>query len=144
MRTVIFDIDGTLANGTHRQRHLTAPKKDWDAFYAAMGEDTAIQPIIDLANQLACDYHIVLCTGRPSNYREVTERWLYDHDVPRSALYMRAEGDFRDDTIVKREMLAQMREAGFEPWLVVDDRTKVVRMWREEGLVCLQCAEGDF
>jgi hypothetical protein len=28
---------------------------------------------------------------------------------------------------------------------VVDDRTQVVRMWRDElGLTCLQVADGDF
>jgi len=27
---------------------------------------------------------------------------------------------------------------------VVEDRTRVVQMWREEGLVCLQCAPGEF
>jgi phosphoglycolate phosphatase-like HAD superfamily hydrolase len=144
MRTVIFDIDGTLADNSHRQYHLHGPKRDWDAFYVAMSDDAPIQPIIDLANQLAGDYHIVLCTGRPSNYYEVTERWLYDHDVPRSALYMRAEGDHRDDTVVKREMLAKLRADGFDPLLVVDDRAKVVAMWRAEGLTCLQCAEGLF
>lgn len=27
---------------------------------------------------------------------------------------------------------------------VLDDRNKVVKMWRELGLTCLQMAEGDF
>jgi hypothetical protein len=27
---------------------------------------------------------------------------------------------------------------------VVEDRNRVVEMWREEGLVCLQCAPGEF
>jgi hypothetical protein len=27
---------------------------------------------------------------------------------------------------------------------VVEDRNRVVEMWRKEGLVCLQCAPGEF
>ena len=27
---------------------------------------------------------------------------------------------------------------------VLDDRNQVVKMWRENGLTCLQVAEGDF
>jgi phosphoglycolate phosphatase-like HAD superfamily hydrolase len=144
MKAVIFDIDGTLANCEHRQHHLTGPRKDWDAFYAGMADDEPVRPLIALANALAGNYHIILCTGRPSNYRDVTERWLYSYDVPRTRIYMRAEADHRDDAVVKREMLAKIRDAGFDPALVVDDRKKVVDMWRSEGLTCLQCAEGDF
>jgi hypothetical protein len=30
------------------------------------------------------------------------------------------------------------------PFFVLDDRDKVVAMWRSKGLICLQVAEGNF
>jgi hypothetical protein len=44
--------------------------------------------------------------------------------------------------MVKREMLTGIDKG--KVLLVVEDRTRVVQMWREEGLVCLQCAPGEF
>ncbi|WP_337588678.1 hypothetical protein [Nitrincola nitratireducens] len=48
------------------------------------------------------------------------------------------------DEVVKAELLEDMKVAGFEPWLVLDDRDAVVAQWRALGLTCLQCAEGNF
>jgi hypothetical protein len=57
---------------------------------------------------------------------------------------MRADRDRRADDVVKRELLARMRADAFEPQLAIDDRRRVVEMWRAEGLICAQVAEGDF
>ncbi len=57
-------------------------------------------------------------------------------------LRLRKSGDRRIDVIVKREMLAGIDET--KVLFVVEDRNRVVEMWREEGLVCLQCAPGEF
>ena len=51
---------------------------------------------------------------------------------------------FRSDDIVKFELLEQILEFGYEPILVLDDRDRVVKMWRAAGLRCLQVAPGDF
>ena len=144
MKVALFDIDGTIADCTHRQHHLTGPgKKDWGAFYAGMSDDVPNEPVVALLRAVAAVYPIVLCTGRPSNYRDEIERWLGKYEIPYHALYCRHEGDFRDDTIIKREMLQTLRVL-FEPVFSVDDRAKVVAMWREEGITCFQCAPGEF
>lgn len=36
------------------------------------------------------------------------------------------------------------RNDQFDPSLAIDNRRRVVDMWRAEGLVCAQVAEGDF
>lgn len=152
---VIFDIDGTLANIEHRRHLVTIPKEgdydtqlfgkpDWKAFFAAMADDAPNTPIIQLAWICARSRAVVLATGRSEHNRAVTERWLAGHFVTHDRLYMRANDDFRQDAIVKREMLARIRADGYAPFLVVDDRQSVVDMWRAEGLTCLQCAKGDF
>lgn len=144
MRAVIFDIDGTLSDATHRLHHITNGHRNWDAFFGSMGEDPCHEPIRDLVFTMGRDRnHILLCSGRPDDYRAVTEAWLSEHDIPYDALYMRPAGDTRADYIVKAQLLAGMREDGYEPWLVIDDRPSVVAMWREQGLTCLQCCDWD-
>lgn len=142
INAVIFDIDGTLADASHRLHHVTGDKRDWPAFFAAMGDDPCHEPINDLARAMRHDGNqLVLCSGRPEDYRAVTEAWLLRYEVPWDDLYMRASGDTRPDHVVKAEMLRAMRKDGYEPWLVVDDRPSVVAMWREQGLTCLQCRD---
>ena len=68
-------------------------------------------------------------------------------------LFMRKEGDFRDDVEVKREMIKNLQirkwnrsEATFpleqvtpdDVLCILDDRQGVVDMWRQEGFRCLQ------
>lgn len=148
---IIFDIDGTLADNTHRQHFLAGGKKDWKSFLSPeeLAKDTPNQAVVQLANILIMNgTTIVLCSGRAEARRKVTEEWLAKHLVyvgygEYLPLYMRANGDHRPDTVVKKELLGHIRET-YYPWLVIDDRTSVVKMWREEGLTCLQCAEGEF
>lgn len=141
---IIFDIDGTIADHSHRAHHLQKRPKDWDAFNAGMSSDRLHMPIAQLLAILSKHYAIILCTGRQDQDREVTQAWLEQWGVPYTELHMRTTNDFRDDTIVKKELLHLILSAGWRPLFVVEDRNKVVKMWRDAGLVCLQCAEGDF
>lgn len=136
MKLAIFcDIDGTLANCDRRLKYLP----NWNEFFAHMGEDEPVEPIAALLKELyGTRYAIILCSGRPETYRSATETWLTRAEISYDRLYMRPEGDFRKDAIVKRELLAAIRSDGYEPMLVIDDRPSVVEMWRNEGLVCLQ------
>lgn len=141
---VIFDIDGTLADCSHRLRHLANNKRDWPAFFAEMDRDQPIEPVCWLLLALLDrDTTILLTTGRPENYRTVTEAWLERAGLAWHRLYMRPENDTRPDHVVKSQILDGILADGFEPILVVDDRQSVVDMWRERGLTCLQCAPRD-
>lgn len=144
MRTAIVDIDGTLADCRHRLHHvLPGAPRNWEAFFAAMDDDGLIEPVATVVRQMAQDVKIVLCSGRPENYRGVTEAWLDRYAVPRDAVYMRPAGDTRPDHIVKAQILDGIKADGYEPFIVIDDRQSVVDMWRENGLLCLQAAPSD-
>ncbi len=143
MDAVIFDIDGTLANVEHRRDKLP----DWDAFFSGMVNDTAVDDIVWLYNSLKTGVksNVFFCTGRPEKYRGETTQWLVEnveYKMANRTLLMRADGDFRSDVIVKREMLAEIQADGYNVRLVIDDRKSVVDMWRAEGITCLQCAPG--
>ena len=139
----IFDIDGTLADISHRRHHVEKKPKDWKAFFRGMSQDKVIHSIARLCNILyASGLKILLCSGRSEEHRAETIQWLAENGVNYHELILRRDGDRRTDTIVKREMLAGLDRSKI--LFVVEDRNGVVEMWRSEGLVCLQCAPGDF
>lgn len=149
----IFDIDGTLADISHRRMQVVNGKKDWAAFNAGMKDDTPNAPIVNLYESLldSIDRYsptlteIILMSGRSADHRRVTEDWLVKHGLDRYfALFMRGFNDMRDDAIVKKELYEKYVKPYFDVSFVVDDRSKVVSMWRSQGLTCLQCAEGNF
>jgi FMN phosphatase YigB (HAD superfamily) len=140
---VIFDIDGTLADISGRVHHVRRTPKDWDAFFRGMSQDKAVRSMVRLCNVLhAAGLRIILCSGRNESHRAETASWMEREGVRYHELRLRADGDFRSDVVVKREMLAGIDKS--RVLFVVEDRARVVEMWRSEGLVCLQCAPGDF
>jgi len=143
-RCYLFDIDGTIADLTHRLPHIQKMPKDWDAFFDACGDDTPIQHIIDLAFALCAYAPVVYVSGRSERVRESTARWLIKHGLPTGQIYMRRDGDYRPDHEIKVELLAQLRADGFEPIMAFDDRNQVVEMWRANGIPCAQVAAGNF
>lgn len=142
---VIVDVDGTCANGAHRNHLLQQTPRRWDEWHEACSKDTPHEHIRALVWALAYYGHaITYITGRMERSRQQTSEWLRDNDFPSGRLFMRPEDDHRDDTVIKTEIVKQ---AGLTPentLLVLEDRDRVVKMWRTLGFKCLQVAEGDF
>jgi hypothetical protein len=135
-KIVLCDIDGTIALRGDRAPH------DHDSSM----EDAVNWPIVKLCHELANTYPIILMSGRDERYRDVTEYWLGAHNIfpYRLGLIMREAKDSRPDEVVKRELYERHIKDKYAVLAVIDDRNKVVKMWREIGLTCLQVAEGDF
>jgi FMN phosphatase YigB (HAD superfamily) len=146
MKTILFDIDGTLADIEHRRWHLDKDKPDWKSFNAEMGGDTPNAPIVALYNSLwnTGTYEMILVTGRNERSRVLTEQWLTWNNISFVEMIMRPDNDFRADHIIKEEILNRLLAAGKIIEFVVDDRQQVVDMWRRNGITCLQCDVGDF
>lgn len=144
-QAVIFDMDGTLADCEHRRHFVEGKKKYFTKFYDAMGDDLRNEPICGLCNMYFTNgWHVIICTGRPESYREITEKWLKDKGVFYTELRMRPDDrKFDPDFEVKQTMLNDIRKDR-EVHLSVDDRNQVVEMWRRNGITCMQVAEGDF
>jgi hypothetical protein len=149
-RAIIIDIDGTLANCDHRRHFVdgTHDKKDWRSFYEAMEHDTlnrwCHELIYNFTQNEGERYDCIFVSGRPEEYREITLKWFLRNNVDWGALFMRKTGDYRDDTIIKEEIYREHIEPDYNIFFVIDDRAKVVKMWRRLGLVALHCADGDF
>lgn len=140
---IVFDIDGTLSIVGDRLKHLQKPKKDWDAFYNACGEDAPNMQVVRLCRELATFHRVIYVTGRRESVREITLKWLCDNGLPHrsEALFMRPDRDYRHDTIVKIELVSGFIE---DIDLVFEDRNSMVDTWRGLGITCLQVADGDF
>ena len=143
---VVFDLDGTICNVNHRRHWVATKPKNWAAWNAGIANDTPNEDIVWMLNRFLDEGNtrIVLCSGRGSEHREVTEKWLKDNKVYYDALYMRLAKDNRQDSIVKVELLDQIRQWEGEPILWVDDRQQVVDAIRAQGVRVLQVAPGDF
>ena len=142
---IIFDMDGTLADVTHRRHFVEMKPKDWNSFYAGMIGDIPIQPVVMMAQLLkSAGHRIIIATGRPRRYNNITLQFLRDNDILYDAAYLRADKDYRPDTIVKENMLRKMKINGYDPTIAFDDRKSVVEMWRANGLFVFQVDEGNF
>jgi hypothetical protein len=143
--TLFCDVDGTVADLTHRRVYVVSKPKNWPAFERSMHLDTPITTIIDHVKSLrAGGWKVVVMTGRGAQNKSVTEDWLGKYGVEYEAIYTRALKDYRKDSIVKLELMQQAAADGWVPDLVFDDRNQVVDMWRAENVPCIQVAEGDF
>lgn len=142
---VLFDLDGTIALVEHRYHFIAGKKKDWRGYFAACVDDPPNPPIIAIFQALqASGTQAWIVTGRSDEVRTQTVAWLEDHGVVPTRLIMRRAGDFRPDDILKHSWLADGTIPRERVMMVLDDRDKVVAMWRREGFVCLQVAPGDF
>lgn len=137
-RDLLCDIDGTLADLTHRRHYIAQRPKNYEAFHAAADRDTVIKPVAEIVISLHRDgWRVILCSGRPESSREMTRRWMLDNFIPFDRLYMRPNNDFRADDLIKSELLDRILADGFNPMLVIDDRMRVLRMWQARGLMVL-------
>jgi hypothetical protein len=142
----IFDIDGTLADITHRLHFIQQEPKDWDSFFINCVDDEPIPEIIRIAQALFPAAQIFMLSGRSEVIRMETVNWLAGARIPCDLLMLRKEGDHREDSIVKADMLREVRDHFPEETIegVFEDRKQVVDMYRAKGLRVFQVAEGNF
>ena len=167
---LIVDIDGTLALGINKHRkayeyNLCGEDKP----------NLFVMALIDTWTHKYKDGIILFCSGRENvtfpgkskrkdkayrkvvfngkehaNCYDLTYHWLtFWLKMPKEKfdwkLYMRKEGDFSADSIVKKNMYHNYIEDNYFVHYVIDDRDQVVRMWREElGMDVAQVAFGNF
>lgn len=145
---VVFDLDGTLADGEHRMHYISGEKKDWRAFFALCGDDKPIDAGIGVLQSLLLHggHRVEIWTGRSDEVIDQTIGWFVEHigstlwaQVDR--LRMRPAGDYTQDHDLKADWLAESER---KPDLVFEDRDRVVAMWRANGVPCFQVAPGAF
>ena len=143
---IIFDLDGTLANIEHRLHFIRTEgqKPDWDSFHKACVNDEPIVPMIKIFQAMRRAHGIEIWSGRSKMVSDETISWLRIHDIVPDRIRMREEGDYTPDHILKQNWLQEKIYLRLKPDLVFDDRSRLVQMWRNNGIQCCQVANGEF
>nr|WP_202417400.1 hypothetical protein [Pseudonocardia sp. SID8383] len=126
----VFDIDGVLADVSHRLHYLDVHR--WEKFFAAAHADPLLDEGADRLRAAQDEHDVVYLTGRPERNRRLTETWLRGFGLPTGPLFMRPDDDHRPARYVKREvlrLLAREREIA----MILDDDPAVVRVLTEDG-----------
>jgi phosphoglycolate phosphatase-like HAD superfamily hydrolase len=144
---VIFDLDGTLALIEARRALAAKPdgKINWKTFFDPenIKLDLPNDPVITAFKAFAEQgFKMVILSGRDSISRAETRQWLNDNDIHPDILWMRPQGSFTPDNVLKQTWLGELGVDNV--FCVFDDRDKVVQMWRDNGLTCFQVAPGNF
>jgi phosphoglycolate phosphatase-like HAD superfamily hydrolase len=145
-QTIIFDVDGTIADVEHRRYHVTQQPTDWKSFKEATQFDTPVQWVCDIAKKHIEDGHdVAFFSARNESQRSLTEAQI-DEWIGKGhqGLFLRPDGDFRPDEVFKSDLADKFEEFGGKIDIVYDDRNKVVAMWKARGINVVQVAEGDF
>lgn len=146
---ILCDLDGTLADIDHRLHFVKVKEgeqKDWKGFFAEIKNDTPRQNVVDMVMKHEGEGRkIFLVSARPEECRAETEAWLektFKGYRFYEALFMRPQNDKREDSEVKAKMLADLFPD--ISWIeeVIDDRPRVIRMWREKGLKVVDVGPG--
>jgi acid phosphatase class B len=147
---VIFDIDGTVANIDHRlhliEKSADRPVVSWDNFFAEMHLDGLYdyaKDIVDICRMR--QYAILFVTGRGEEYREKTEKWLFENlrlYPMQYTMFMRPTGDHMQDDHMKEGILNREILPHYNIRFVLEDRMRVVQMYRKNGLRVLHVEDG--
>ncbi|WP_308282554.1 phosphatase domain-containing protein [Pseudonocardia nigra] len=133
MKTLaVFDIDGVLADVTHRLHHLDARPQRWERFFQAADRDPLLTEGAERLRKALVDHDVIYLTGRPERNRRLTERWLARHDLPTGPLVMRDDDDYRPARYLKRAVLRRLATVR-EVVSVLDDDPAVVATLEADG-----------
>ena len=133
---IICDLDGTLALHNGRRSPYDESKVEQDDV------NEPIERILRLFDRVG--YSIIYVSGRKDSCREATQRWLEKNHLYYGILIMRGATDTRNDALVKLELFNEHIRNNYNVKFVLDDRDRVVKMWRDLGLTCLQVNYGNF
>jgi hypothetical protein len=151
-RWAIIDIDGSISDCSRRNHLALAARncrdpeersKLWDQFHEQCSFDPPHEAEILLIKcWLAGRNQIVYVTGRSAKYRTETQRWLMSHGLPQTPIYMRDAGNFVNSLDYKAKQLESIKRFLLRPndtiSFVLEDNDRLVKMWRELGITCLQ------
>jgi predicted kinase len=164
-KVVIFDIDGTLVDSDERAEWLNACKtckirerdhdnshvfvpgaKNHSMYFKGIDKDKPNIAVIQWAQRCFYGgYYVIIVSGRPADIAgDPTVEQLRRLGVQYEHIFMRPGGNFTDDTLVKQDILDKIVK-----WIpkeqilfTVDDRPRIIRMWKANGLTCYDVGKG--
>ena len=141
---VVFDMDGVLSDAAGRQHYLEYPRRDWEAFFRACGDDPLIDEVARLLSLLDHDLSVILLTARPIRVQPQTLGWLDRYELRWDLLIMREFGDYMVAPAFKQRSVAELRHAGFDLRLAFEDDPRNVHMFHNQDVPCVYIHSGYY
>lgn len=129
----ICDIDGTLSDFRHHRGPFEEDK---------VIDDIPLATVEVIKALITSGKRIMYFSGRTDKCYEDSCKWIEEHVGQKPELYMRQQGDWRSDEIVKKELYEKHIEGKYRVLGVFDDRLKVCRMWYDLKLFVFNCNQG--
>jgi predicted secreted acid phosphatase len=140
---ICFDLDGTICDVSHRRQYVVTKPRNWDAWNNGISFDVPNPPVKFVYNSLRVSHpnvDIFIVSGRSDDYKNETIFWLNKYNFIYDGLYMRKEGDYRDDVLVKSEIVDEI-EKTHNILFVFDDRPRVVKFWQSRNIWVFNCQQ---
>jgi len=137
MKAVIFDVDGTLADVSSIRHHLARPSgmKDFESFHSESINVPPHEHVVRMLREFKREGHAILVvTARQEKWLWHTLLWMDENAIPHDHLFMRANGDFRPDFVIKRDIFNRISKAGFDVKHAVDDNPAIITLWDQIGI----------
>jgi len=141
---VVFDMDGVLSDAAGRQHYLEYPRRDWEAFFRACGDDPLIDEVARLLDLLDAGLRVVLLTARPIRVQPQTLGWLDRYQLRWDLLVMREHDDLMAFRHFKRRTVEELRDYGFDLRLAFEDDRRNVDMFHSEAIPCIYIHSGYY
>lgn len=133
--TVLFDLDGTIADTMTYEKHHKAKKGKNQNFAREALEVGVNKDILDKMKDAKDDgKNVVILTARSAHYRDETKKWLASNGITYDALVMRPTDNKAKDAKVKRELLEEDILPKFDVKKAYDDRKKNRKMFEKLGI----------
>lgn len=129
---IIVDMDGTLAFNLSGRSFFD----DIDM----IKYDTPLLATVSIlrAMKMTGTCNIFIVTGRSEKSREATEVWLTENNIPFDKVFMREEGDFSHSNDFKQKVYEDNIKNNYNVLFVLDDDTKCMKMYQDQGLICMK------
>ncbi|MGC8480437.1 MAG: hypothetical protein ACP5PJ_02725 [Acidimicrobiales bacterium] len=143
-KAIVCDIDGVLADATHRQHLVTTSNPQWREFFEGCGDDPLIPSTRLLLMAVESSHVKILLTARPLYVMTTTMEWLDQHDVPWDVLIMRDHGNYDSARNFKADEVDRIRAHGLDPQFALEDDPRNVEMFVSKGVPCLHVYSGYY
>lgn len=137
---ILVDMDATLCLNTSGRPYYGEGAAE------GMLDDVAIEGTCALVRRMYEKCKVFIITGREGTPEiiEATKEWLARHDIAVDGLFFRPVKDYSPGADCKKKIYKDNIEGKYNVQFVLEDNYKCVKMWREQGLLCLQPNEGKF
>jgi hypothetical protein len=139
-KVVLVDLDGTIADTSHR--YNLAPTVDqfstWSVYAKACIRDTVIESVAVLTRILISKCEIHYISGRDGSALLETEMWLRKNNLPYHFLTLRPAGNEDSNADIKVNYILKLRAEGKEPILLLDDWPDTCRAAESVGVPALR------